>query len=129
MPQLLRSQSAESIVYKLERRQSYLAKAPHQPRSRKRALSDAALKLSPASWLGPVIIKAHERYEYRKARKYTEGLHADYQEKRRSSSTRENSLSSLMVALDTAPAPIEFNPGMVGEEEDPWKLPPIEEIH
>ena len=123
---MLPSQPAETVIRKLERRQSYLAKAPYQRKSKKKALGDAAMRLSPATWFGPAILKAHERYEYRRARKHTEELYAEYQEKR---STRQNSMASSTVWSDTAPALLDWSPLWSTDEEDPWKLPPIEEIY
>ncbi|KAL8823794.1 MAG: hypothetical protein Q9191_005545 [Dirinaria sp. TL-2023a] len=123
---MLPIQPTEMVIRKLERRQSYMAKAPYQRKSRKQALGDAAMRLSPATWFGPVILRAHERYEYRRARKHTEDLYTEYQEKK---STRQNSAASSTTGSDIAPAPFDWSPLWSSDEEDPWKLPPVEEIY
>ena len=126
MPCILTAHPAETVIRKLERRQSYMANAPYQRKSKKKALGDVALRLSPATWFGPLILKAHERYEYRRARKHTEELYAEYQEKR---STRQSSMAGSTVGFDTAPARVHWSLLWSDELNDPWKLPPIEEIH
>lgn len=127
MLDILPSHPAETAMKKLHNRRSYMKKAPFQRKSKRKAISDAALKLCPASWLGPTIIKAHDKYEYKRDRKHTEEVHTVWQEKRGRSgkSTSTNSI----VGLDTHPAPVEWTP-LDGEADvDPWALPPIEEIN
>jgi len=109
------------VVHKLESRRSYLAKAPHQHRSKKQALRDTIMKLSPATWLAPVIIKAHAQYEYKKARQQAENLHLQYEERRKSGMLMS---TNSVVALETVLAPVELGPLSGGEAEDPWELPP-----
>ena len=108
------------VVHKLENRRSYLAKAPHQRRSKKKALSDTIMKLSPATWLAPVILKAHAQYEYKKARQQAENLHFQYEERRKSGMLMS---TNSVVALETVLAPVELSPLSGGEAEDPWRLP------
>ncbi|KAL9636653.1 MAG: hypothetical protein Q9164_002688 [Protoblastenia rupestris] len=123
-------------IRKLQHRQSYMAKAPYQRKSRKRAIGDAAMKLCPASWLVPTIIKAHENYEYRKDRKAKEEVYTKYQEKRKASvSTTRTTLQS---SVDDMPlyghphrevkawSPLAVDP--LKQTNDPWVLPPINEI-
>jgi len=61
----------------LERRRSYMTNAPHQHRTRKRALKDAAIKLSPSTWLGPAILDIRDRHAYRRDRRRVELLHEE----------------------------------------------------
>ena len=98
-----------------------MAKAPFQRKSKKRALHDKALKLAPATWLGPTIIKAHDRYQYKKDRERTQAVYEEYHER------RENSGSTIaMKDLETQPAPLDWPlKNDDGYEMDPWKLPPI----
>jgi len=111
----------DKVVHKLENRRSYLAKAPHQRRSKKQALTDTLMKLSPATWLAPVILKAHAQYEYKRARQQAENLHIQYEERRKSGMLMS---TNSVVALETVLAPVELGPLSSSELEDPWKLPP-----
>lgn len=113
-------EKADKVIHKLENRRSYLAKAPHQRRSKKQVLSDTILKLSPATWLAPVIIKALAQYEYKKARQRAEKLHLQYEERRKSGMLMS---TNSLVALGTVLAPVELIPLSGCEMEDPWKLP------
>lgn len=103
-----------------------MKKAPFQRKSKKKAIGDAAMKLCPTTWLGPVIIKAHDKYEYKRDRKHTQEVHKEWQGKRGRSgkSTTVNSI----VGLETHPAPVEWSPLDGEEDADPWALPPIEEM-
>lgn len=128
-----------ALVHKLESRNSYLSKAPYQRRSRTRALRDTAMKLSPTSWIGPIILKIHARSEYKKDKKETEHLHEEYEERRESGKPMS---TNAVVALNTTLAPIEstavaMEAGMTPVESvipgrktdsDPWKLPPTAEL-
>lgn len=111
----------ENVVRKLERRRSYLANAPHQRRSRRQAVSDAILKLSPATWLAPIILKAHAQYEYKKARKQVMTLYVEYEERRELGIPMS---TNSVVALETVLAPVDLEPLPINEVDDPWKLPP-----
>lgn len=128
---ILPKQPAEHLVRRLEKRQSYLAKAPYQQnklkkKSKRKALNDLIMKLCPTTWVAPVVIQAHDRWEYDRDKKYVQEVHVQYQEKRKKDpmSTR-NSIGKLVdirpVALEIGP--IEGNDSLV----DPWKLPPIED--
>lgn len=114
-------EKVDRVVRKLEHRRSYLAKAPHQARSKKQALRDTILKLSPSTWLAPVILKAHAEYEYKQARQQAEKLHLQYEERRKSGILMS---TNSLVALGTVLAPVEPIPRSGCEMEDPWKLPP-----
>ncbi|KAL2055649.1 hypothetical protein ABVK25_003891 [Lepraria finkii] len=118
---ILPEQPADVAIRKLRNRCSYMAKAPFQRKSKKRALHDKALKLAPATWLGPTIIKAHDRYQYQKDRELTKAVYEEYHER------RENSGSTIaMKDLETQPAPLDWSlMDDDGYETDPWKLPPI----
>ena len=115
-------------------------KAPYQQhKSKKKYLNDVALKLSPATWLAPAIIRFNDKYEYRKDKKYVQEVYVEYQEHM----SRKNSLVGArgrgsIVDLHTYPAPVERT--KLEEEEkrdpwgelvggvDPWRLPPVSEI-
>ena len=119
--EILPEKPEDVAIRRLRNRCSYMAKAPLQWKSKKKALHDKALKLAPATWLGPTIIKAHDRYQYRKDRKHTQAIYEEYHER------RENSGSTIAIKdLETQPAPLEW-PLLDedGFERDPWKLPPI----
>ncbi len=139
----LPEQPAEVAIRKLEHRQSYMAKAPYQRKSRRRALSDFALRLCPVTWLGPAIIKAHDKYEYKKDRREKEEVYVEYQVKRKMSvdtamATRTNSFASLTPASHPPPVscwkPVPERVEVGGMDDpllktrDPWSLPPIEEM-
>lgn len=113
-------EKVDKVIHKLENRRSYLAKAPHQRRSKKQVLSDTIMKLCPATWLAPVILKAHAQYEYREARQQAENLHFQYEERRKSGMLMS---TNSVVALETVLAPVDQSPLSGGEAEDPWKLP------
>jgi len=113
-------EKVDKVVHKLESRCSYLAKAPHQRRFKKQVLRATIMKLSPATWLAPVIIEAHAQYEYKKARQQAETLHFQYEERRKSGMLMS---TNSVVALETVLAPVELSPLSGGEAEDPWKLP------
>jgi len=119
MLDILPSKPAETALRKLKNRRSYMNKAPFQRKSKKKALSDAALKLCPASWLGPAIIKAHDKYEYKRDRKHTQEVYTEWQEKR-GRSGKFTSANSMVT--------VEWSPLDGDVEGDPWALPPIEEI-
>ncbi len=129
---ILPKQPAEHVIRKLEKRQSYLAKAPYQQnklerKSRRKALNDYIMKLCPTTWVAPAVIKAHDRWEYDRDRKYVHEVHVHYQETRKKDpiSTR-NSIGKL---IDIQPAALEIPPTDGDEESaDPWKLPPIEDF-
>lgn len=118
---ILPEQPADVAIRKLRNRCSYMAKAPFQRKSKKKALHDKALKLAPATWLGPTIIKAYDRYQYKKDRERTQAVYEEYHEK------KENIASTIALKdLDIQPAPLDWP--LVnddGYEMDPWKLPPI----
>ena len=117
-----------------------MAKAPYQQhKSKKKLLHDTAMKLCPVLWLAPAIIRAHDKHEYEKDRKYVREVYVEYQEHR----SRKNSLvgargSGSIVDLHIYPAPVEWmplertkgDPWRSGKAmlEDPWQLPPIDEI-
>lgn len=139
MTSLLESFLTTEKIRKLQNRRSYMDKAPYQQhKSKKKYLSDAALKLSPTTWLAPAIIRAVDKYEYKKDRRYVHGVYVEYQEHL----SRKNSLvgahgGGSIVDLHTYPAPVERTP--LEEEkqdpwnekvriEDPWRLPPVNEI-
>ncbi|MCJ1454930.1 hypothetical protein MMC28_005283 [Mycoblastus sanguinarius] len=124
---ILPSAPAELAVRKLQNRRSYMAKAPFQRRSKKRALGDTVMKLCPATWLGPVIINAHDKYEYKKDRQRTEEVHVEFLERRKNSVSTND---AVLADMETYPAPIEWCPYDGRDwERDPWRLPPMEEIH
>ena len=118
---ILPEDPSDVAIRKLRNRCSYMAKAPYQRKSKKKALRDKALKLSPATWLGPTIIRVHDRYQYKKDRKYTQQVYQEYQER------REFSDSTIAIHdFDTQPALVDWP--IVNDEGyqiDPWKLPPI----
>ena len=116
----------DKVVRKLEDRHAYLENARCQRRSIRQALSDAIMKISPATWLGRYILKAHALHEYKKDRKQAEGIFEEYQQRR--GSGRPMSTNSI-VALETILAPVEPIPSSSRRESDPWRLPPAEEIH
>jgi len=127
---ILPKEPAEHVVRKLEKRQSYLTKAPYQQnklekKSKRKALNDLIMKLCPTTWVAPVVIKAHNRWEYDKDRKFAQEVHVHYQEKRKKDpiSTR-NSIGKL---IDIRPAALEITLTEGDDKSvDPWKLPPIE---
>ena len=116
----------DKVVRKLEDRHAYLENARYQRRSIRQALSDAIMKISPATWLGRYILKAHALHEYKKDKKQAEGIFEEYQERR--GSGKPMSTNSI-VALETILAPVEMIPCNGRRESDPWRLPPAEEIH
>lgn len=126
MLDILPDHPAETALKKLHHRRSYMAKAPYQRRSKWKALHDKGLKLCPASWLGPAIIKAHDKYEYKRDRKHTQEVYIEWQEKR--GRIRRSTSANSIVGLETHPAPVEWSPLDGEEEADPWALPPIEEM-
>lgn len=108
-------------ITKLRNRCSYMAKAPYQRKSKKKALHDKAMKLLPATWLGPTIIRVHDRYQYKKDRNYTQKVYQEYQERREYSDT-----TIAIHDYDMQPAPGDWPiVNDQGYEIDPWKLPPI----
>lgn len=108
-------------ITKLRNRCSYMAKAPYQRKSKKKALHDKAMKLLPATWLGPTIIRVHDRYQYKKDRNYTQKVYQEYQERREYSDT-----TIAIHDYDMQPAPADWPiVNDEGYEIDPWKLPPI----
>ncbi len=114
---ILPENPSDVAIKKLRNRCSYMAKAPYQRKSKKKAFHDKALKLSPATWLGPAIIKAHDRYQYKKDRKYTQQVYQEYQER------REYSDSTIAMQPALVDWPIVNDEGY---QIDPWKLPPID---
>lgn len=120
---------AETALEKLHSRHSYMNKAPYQRKSRKRALHDAFLKVCPASWLGPTIIKQHDKHEYKRDRKRTKEVYTEFQQKRGRSTGGSSTSANSIVGLETYLAPLDCGPPSLDDEDDPWKLPPIEEIH
>ena len=133
--------STETIS-KIEKRQSYLANAPFQRKSKRRALSDAAMKLSPSSWIGLSILKAHDIQEYKKDKKRTEEVYEQYQERRKMSlSTNKNMQGSIGTTRESSiggslstsywkettgwnPTPVD----PLDKTNDPWALPPMHEL-
>ena len=117
-----------------------MAKAPYQqPKSKKKLLRDTAMKLCPVIWLAPAIIRAHDKHEYEKDRKYVHDVYVGYQEHK----SRKNSLVGAggrgsIVDLHIYPAPVEWVPLEYPSRdpwrsenvamEDPWQLPPANEI-
>ena len=116
-------------------------------RSKKELLHDTAMKLCPALWLTPAIVRAHEKHEYEKDRKRLQEVYVGYQELHsKDGENRKDSIGGgkggrrVAVAdlLDTYPAPLEWvaledpwrDPWRYETltEEDPWLLPPIEEM-
>lgn len=140
MAPLLESTISHETVRKLQNRRSYMAKAPFQKhKSTKKHLGDFAMRFCPATWLGPLIIRAHDKHEYKKDRKYVQEVYVEYQEhKSRKNSVVGGSGSGSIVDLHTYPAPVEWTPleDSKGERwrsekartEDPWQLPPVNEI-
>ena len=136
MERFLQSQPTEAAIRKLQQRQSYLAKAPYQRRSKKKAIGDAAMKLCPTTWLAPTIIRAHDNYEYRKDRKAKEEVYMKYQEMRSASistahATGRSSYDNFGVSVDgrkerSGWSFIDGDP--LEKTDDPWALPPIDEI-
>ena len=129
----------DAVIRKLQERQSYLEKAPYQRKSKKKAIGDAIMKLNPATWCGPTILKAHDIHEYNKDRKKTQEVYVESQERRKMSvsmvrttmeTTRETSVDGSLCAscrkesMGWRPAnadPLELT-------DDPWSLPPISEL-
>lgn len=123
-------------IRKLQNRRSHMARAPYQQhRSTRRHLADLALRLCPAVWLGPAILRAHDRREYERDRRRVRDVYLGYRERR----GRKGSVAVLggaggggsVVDLRTFLAPLEWVPVMVegeadgdgdggGEERDPW---------
>ena len=137
MASLLESSMTSETIRKLEARRSYMAKAPFQQhKSKKQFLGDIAMKLCPVIWLGLAVIRAHDKHEYKRDRRYVEEVHVEYQEHK----SRKNSYvgangSGSIVDLQTYPAPVEWTPSdddpwrsEEGKTEDPWQLPPFNEI-
>ena len=140
MPPLLDSPLTTETIRKLQNRRSYMSKAPYQQhKSKRKYLGDVAMKFCPATWLGPAIIRAHDKYEYKKDRKHVQEVYVEYQEhKSRKNSCVGASGSGSIVDLHTYPAPVEWTPledpkrsPWLDEKvkmEDPWQLPPVNEI-
>ena len=107
--------------------------------------------LCPALWLTPAIVRARETREYEKDRKRVQEVYVGYQElHRKGGDEKENSIGdaggmgggrrkvSVTDLLDTYPAPLEWvivedpwrDPWRYETltEEDPWLLPPIQEM-
>ncbi|KAL6719550.1 hypothetical protein ACLMJK_003791 [Lecanora helva] len=127
MSTLMTTKSAEQAVQKLQKRDSYMKKAPYQQhKTRKQAFNDAVMRLNPCTWFAPPIIKAHNRYEYEQDRKHTEEVYAECQEKRKAALPP----TKAILDLETVPAPLEI-PKLPGDGKlvDPWELPPPSEIH
>ena len=126
------SEPTEVAIRKLHRRQSYVARAPYQRKSKRQAIGDAALKCCPATWLGPAIIKAHELYEYRKDRRAKEKVYNEYWGKRRvSKSIRESSIDDLAFLSPCRKETIGWSPLAVDplkQTDDPWLLPPVGQL-
>ena len=126
MSTIMATKSAEHAVQKLQKRDSYMKKAPYQQhKTRRQAFKDAVMRLNPCTWFAPPIIKAHDRYEYEKDRKHTEEVYVECQQKRKESLPP----TKAILDLDTHPAPLEI-PKKSGDGKlaDPWALPPPEEI-
>lgn len=127
---ILPKQPAEHVVRRLEKRQSYLAKAPYQQnklgkKSKRQALNYFITKFCPTTWVAPAVIKAHDRWEYERDRKYVEGVHVHYQEKRKKNPV--SARNSIGKFVDIRPAALEITAADEDDNEvDPWKLPPIE---
>lgn len=122
-------QPAEAALEQLHNRYSYINKAPYQRRSKKKALYDAFLRLCPASWLGPTVIKQHDKHEYKRDRKRTKEVYTEFQERRGRSIGGKSTSANSIVDLETYLAPLDCGPPSLDDEDDPWKLPPIEEIY
>ena len=122
----LPDQPAEKALMKLQSRRSYIAKAPYQRKTKWKALRDKGLKLCPASWLGPTILKAHDKHQYKKDRQHTQEVFVEWQEKRGRSG--KSTIVNSVVGLETHLAPLEHNPLVEDDGRDPWALPSIEEM-
>ncbi|CAF9939658.1 hypothetical protein IMSHALPRED_001586 [Imshaugia aleurites] len=122
-------QPAETALEQLHNRYSYINKAPYQRRSKKRALYDAFLRICPASWLGPTLIKQHDKHEYKRDRKRTKEVYTEFLEKRGRSVGGKSTSANSIVDLETYLAPLDCGAPSLDDEDDPWKLPPIEEIY
>lgn len=124
-----------------------MAKAPFQQhKSAKKYIVDVALKFCPAVWFGPAIIRAHDKSEYEKDRRYVREVYLEYRDRGRQknpSFVGANGRGSI-VDLRTYPAPVERTPSEAAEwdpwpsekvamvvdddDDDPWRLPPVNEI-
>ena len=142
MGPLCESSLTTSTILKLEARRSYMAKSPFQQHKTKRKfLSDAAMRLHPATWFAPALIRAHDKYEYKRDRKYLQDVYVEYQ----SHKIQKNSFigangSGSVVDLRTYLAPVErtaleeeyseWDPWVFAGVvlEDPWQLLPVEEM-
>ena len=126
MSTILATKTAEHAVHKLQKRDSYLKKAPYQQhKSRKQVFNDAIMRLNPCTWFAPPILKAHDRFEYEQDRRLREEVYEECQQK------RKESLPPTKAILDLAihPAPLEIpKKEEDGELVDPWQLPPPSEI-
>ena len=126
-----------------------MAKAPfEQHKSKRKLLRETAMKCCPFLWFAPAIVRAHDKSEYEKDRKYVQDVYVGYQEHHRS---RKNSCLGAggrgsIVDLNIYPAPVDWAPGVGArarrdlwpvekvlveekeKEEDPWQLLPMNEI-
>ena len=74
---------AEATITYLEKRSSYMAKAPYiQKKPVKRKITDSAMYLSPVTWVGPTILRAHDAHEYKKDRRRMEAEYEGNQKSR-----------------------------------------------
>ena len=148
MASLLESSLSTNSIRKLQRRHTHMTatKTSSPPRhhqlrqSKKQLLHDTAMKvLCPALWLTPAIVRAREKSEYEKDRKRVQEVYVGYQEHAHyDKEGRKNKSVAVEELLDTYPAPLEWvlveDPGRdpwryeTLTEEDPWLLPPIEEM-
>ena len=124
---VLPTEPCEQVVRKLQQRQSYLGKAPYQKhKTKKQTVCVTIMKLSPKTWLAPIIIKAYEQWEYKRDRKHTQEVFEKSLEKRGTALL----VTEEIADLDTQPAPLDCE---LKDEEgrvlDPWVLPPVAEIH
>ena len=104
-------------IHYLERRSSYLAKVPYQQnRPVKQKISDAAMRLSPATWLTPAILRAHDAHEYKKDRRrldqqYQSHRHEQLMREKRSIGEREGSFSADTFRTGTMTTSTTLTPG------------------
>lgn len=117
-----------------------MVNASHQQhKSKRKLLYDTALKFCPVFWFAPAIIRAHDKHEYEKDRKYVEEVYVDYQEHRSRKSSLVGAGGRGSIAdLHTYLAPTEWTPSRDLRRDpwrsdkfvtdDPWQLPPVNEI-
>ena len=125
-------------LQKLRARHSYMSRAPYQQhKTRKQVIGDKVLRLCPATWLGPVILRGHERWEYRRTRREKERVHGEWVERKErreggvgsGSGGGAGTRASSVVGLRTELKAREWSPlDEEGGGGDPWRLLPVEEM-